>query len=216
MTDLALTPTWHSLIHEIGTTELLQGGADGVDNLPHKQLGENIEWLDRRVRAALGVAADRTLIYMRCVSALELVAGDYFVPYTDGPPRSAAWKTGGSTLSSPACLPFFIPATSGTIVGASIMIAASGDTTPTTRPVLALTRTDMTGGGASPSTIASVEDTGTPYAGVRNLILSYPTGLAVGLTTQCALEIRSAANSGGISNMGLSVFAPFVFIQPDA
>lgn len=51
MTNIVETSTWESGVYQFETTDPIQGGADGVDNLPHKQLGNRTLWLKTQVDA---------------------------------------------------------------------------------------------------------------------------------------------------------------------
>jgi len=45
MANLAETATWETGIYQIEETDPVQGGANGVDNLPHKHLANRSLWL---------------------------------------------------------------------------------------------------------------------------------------------------------------------------
>jgi hypothetical protein len=45
MANLAETATWETGIYQIEETDPVQGGPNGVDNLPHKQLANRTQWL---------------------------------------------------------------------------------------------------------------------------------------------------------------------------
>ena len=63
MANITETSNWETGVYQFETTDPIQGGADGIDNLPHKQLGNRTLWLKNQV-AGLGTGkqdADSTL-----------------------------------------------------------------------------------------------------------------------------------------------------------
>jgi len=59
MADITEAEQWDTGVYQLETTDPVQGGADGVDNIPHKALANRTVWLKAQValKALLGGSA---------------------------------------------------------------------------------------------------------------------------------------------------------------
>ncbi len=62
MADITEAEQWDTGVYQLETTDPVQGGADGVDNLPHKALANRTLWLKAQValKALLGGSPTQT------------------------------------------------------------------------------------------------------------------------------------------------------------
>lgn len=68
MTNIVESSTWESGVYQFETADPIQGGVDGVDNLPHKQLGNRTLWLKTQVDA-LNALKGKTIPQFSAVTA---------------------------------------------------------------------------------------------------------------------------------------------------
>lgn len=59
MANIEVLEQWDEGIYQLETTDPVQGGADGVDNLPHKNLANRTEWLKKNKAEKNGNAANK-------------------------------------------------------------------------------------------------------------------------------------------------------------
>lgn len=126
MGDLALTPTWEPTVRQLEKTDLVEGGADGVDNIAPKQLGNRTEWLERRVRA-LGtgtVGALGSVVTLRCGNPYLIEAPWSAASLATGRPTTRL-TTDLGTPTAAGRVAYLVPATSGRIVGVSLHISCA-------------------------------------------------------------------------------------------
>lgn len=62
MANIVETETWDNGVYQLETTDPVQGGADGVDNAPHKNLANRTLWLKSNKADKNGNAANKFMV----------------------------------------------------------------------------------------------------------------------------------------------------------
>lgn len=99
MANITETSNWETGVYQFETTDPIQGGADGVDNLPHKQLGNRTLWLKAQVDA-LNALKGKTIPEFSAVTAYasgEIVSYGGNIYRANAALAAAAWNASNWT-----------------------------------------------------------------------------------------------------------------------
>ena len=85
MADITEAEQWDTGVYQLETTDPVQGGADGVDNIPHKALANRTVWLKAQLalKALLGGSATQTFKVATATLTDEAVNKGQSEAYTD-------------------------------------------------------------------------------------------------------------------------------------
>jgi len=86
MANILESETWDTGVYQLETTDPVQGGVDGVDNIPHKALANRTVWLKAQValKALLGGSATQLFKVKAAVSDDEAVNKGQIATVLDG------------------------------------------------------------------------------------------------------------------------------------